>query len=497
MSLYRKIYMMPLLGLTAGSFAVLATGAASAAPADNTAITLLEHKAENSIFNFDYGPPSSPATTLLGLSADKSPPSTSLTKFVMSAPSLFNGSAGQSFAFDAAPGAFFGPQSDTTFNNYVNEGLLYRLGYRTRVGVAAMNGDAGKSVHSRLALGLSASLLDSADPLVTGTKDANGNRLLLGCLNALNGKVHTVWTSRDTITPDDGPVGVRKWAYERAWDDIKGDNPTAADYERARTRLAPYLPVAASVKLLTDSEFRAAVKKEVDLIDSNSGTAAEQNRLDAAQNVADDKAVTESGLGRMINNCAIAASRAARFSPDLDVGFGTLWRGTPGRLGDLKDGGQVAWLAYKYPFGVKFPQPDSDGIYAEGVDARVPKQAWMVVSSVRYARGEYLTTGDKATPEMRADTLDAWIGLERLSDDFRLAAQYGWLDVKARNALTKPFERSGERYLLSLQHRLHEGLWLGASYGNGYGTLDSLKANTALITLSFTPPAPPAITGSK
>lgn len=556
----------------AGSTAWAAEKAGGESP-----ITILERKAKHSIFSFDYGPPTSPAMTLLGLTPDKTPPSTSLTKFVVSAPSLFSKEAGQSIAFDGAPAALFERRSESSFVNYASRGWAYRLGYRTRIGAAGLNGDDGggdasKQIRSRIAFGLSASLLDQSDPLMTGPK---GRPLLLGCLNNLTESVQAVLAPRQDFSDEELALAQKRRGYERAWDLINEETipsgDTAADraarYQKAREYLAPFLPAAvapeagaptpaqvtppptleerraaveariaalrtagavsatdtadilaeilklsekprretaapaiASGPRLTDREVYAKVKREIAYLVSGEGIAAEQARFNAAQNELDDQALAKVNLDKHIANCAIAASRQARFSPDLDVGAGTLWRGKPGKIDDLHDGGQVVWAAYKHPFGVRFPQPDADGVYDKNVDAQVPTSAWMVAGSVRYGRGEYLATGDTAFPEMRADTLDAWVGLERLSESFRFAARYGWVDVDARTAAAKPFEKNGERYLLSAQMRLGDrdsGFWLGASYGNGYGTVDTLKSTTALITLSFTPPAPAGIANAK
>jgi hypothetical protein len=96
---------------------------------------------------------------------------------------------------------------------------------------------------------------------------------------------------------------------------------------------------------------------------------------------------------------------------------------------------------------------------------------------------------------VKARTYNVWAGVERISPDRRFAAQYGWVKVDALRAGQEPFSNTGERYLVSAQFRLGDdksGSWLGLSYGNAYGTIESRKSTTALITYSFSPPAAPA-----
>jgi len=193
-----------------------------------------------------------------------------------------------------------------------------------------------------------------------------------------------------------------------------------------------------------------------------------------------------------VQRCNESAARMARFAPDLDVGLGVLAQGAPGKLKDLKADGKVFWLAYKHPLGT----PVFEDEYGAATLSPLPSSAWLIALAARASWDERLVTKDKTTPEFRADTLNAWIGLERLTPGYRLTAQYGWLKVRASDAIGKPFEKSGERYLVGGQFRLREDspLWLGLTYGNGYGTVGELKANTALVTLSYSSPGPPDIT---
>lgn len=540
---------------------------------DKTGSTILYQVApKTSVFNFDYGPPQSPAMKLLGLSSESTPPSTSLTKFVLSTPSLFSGDAGQAIALDFAAEALLARRQDqTSFNRYVepNE-RFFRLAYRTRFNVAAMNGDAAggdaaKTVRSRVGWGFSASLLDSADPLVTpGTK---GHSLLMTCLAELTPTVNAAMAPTNQISDAYLAVAKRRHAFERAFDDVANGN-----FDKARDRVAPYLPGALpedapiatapqvrdaakpasaddwykgyvtlakskgefndsvdvlaqamrdlmkkqegapekatlravkgptpSVARLTDAELEVAIGAEAAKINQGQSSASEITALNAANDKALGEAFKSAGVDAGIDRCSTLASRTARYSADLDVGLGYLWRGEPGELKDLKPGGTVLWAAYKWPLGSPhFPNKKDTDRHGALLDPTMPLSAWMMSVSGRYGRSEYAPTKDKTVTEFKADIFDAWVGLEHLSETTRFAAQYGWYELDARNPVGKPFEKSGERYLATAQFRvpgLGDGTWLSLSYGNAYGSVDELDDHRALVTLVYSPPPALGITG--
>src|SRR4051794_7789609 len=80
--------------------------------------TVYEQAAQTSVFSFDYGPPASPALTLMGLSPDKISLSTTLKPFVLSLPSLFDGSGNQVAGIDLAPLSLFRRPANQTFGIY-------------------------------------------------------------------------------------------------------------------------------------------------------------------------------------------------------------------------------------------------------------------------------------------------------------------------------------------------------------------------------------------
>lgn len=552
---------------------------------------LYEVKDAGGVFKFDYGVPTSPALTLMGLTADTTPPSTSLTELIVSLPTLY-GQAGQSIAIDIPAARLFEGRRHSTFDSYTGgdtgrfSSKLYRIGYRTRLGLAALNGndgggDASKQVRSRLALGLSTSLFDSSDPLMV--RGGDGKLLLRTCLApaaALAGPILTVgarsisdagrdvqdkrnriddildaYTGKPVLTAEDRQdallILAGAWkppAAPKGGKATENDAPIATQpsVKKAATEGDDGVEIAALLKALKVEGMDPRQARLLDLI------VARQERLDASLRdggaarppaarepgaapaaapapatapattpsdaeiirglhelypkvlaelelghdkgtPAIDKALADAGVTASVTRCNESATRLARFARDLDIGFGALAQGKPGQLENLDPDGKVLWVAFKQPIG----KPRYQDGFGETSLSPLPVSAFMVALAARASWDERLATKDKATPEFRADTWNAWVGLEWLAPRHRLTAQYGWLDVKATDPVGQPFEKSGERYLVGGQFKIpgERTLWLGLSYGNGYGTIGELKANTALVTLNYGPPTPPNITG--
>lgn len=528
---------------------------------------LYQVKDTNGIFKFDYGPPTSPAMSLLGLSGDTTPPSTSLTEIVVALPGLYGGDAGQSLAFDVPAARLFQKRSRSSYDSYLKGSAFYRIGYRTRIGFAALNGndgggDASKQIASRLAFGLSTSLLNSADPLLV--RNEMGLRLLDACLEPLAVIAQPILDAGvDKVAVDTNEVGQklnRARTLLRVYGSDNGklkDTYTTAQRDAARVLLglsppppaveerpnriqrerkpdpalekigrllasakskpnadpdliqalelmleemsaerdagrpppepapAPPVLVAAGPEPTDENLFERLKRLETKL-------AAELDQGHARGGASIDEQLTAAGVTAGVTRCNESATRIARFSRDLDVGFGMLAQGAPGKLKDLHANGQVAWLAFKTPIG----KPHfSQGLTQDDPLSPLPDRAILLAAAGRFGFDERLATENKTTPEFRADTINAWVGIEWLTPSYRLTGQYGWLEVDARDPIGKPFEKSGERYLVGAQIRLKKDspLWLGLQYGNGYGTVGELKANTALVTLSYSAPAPPDI----
>lgn len=450
------------------------------------------------IFQYDFGPPKSPAMTLLGLDADAAPPSTSLKAFVVSASNLFNG-GGQSAAIDIAPAALFG--AGTNFDDHAADGnYLYRLVRRTRFGVAALNGsNNAEPVQSGVSVGVSVSLLDNSDPLRAnfGPGASGAPERLKQCIlpplssltallqsaefvkaaiaanpsissaNAASAKIQAAAakpgaTLQDRILAYNEAValifGVNSVGASNNPNNIGilGPNASPADVDAANKIIAPVI----------DAAIRGPLVQQAAQFDKRNDVRA---------------------LNTQIEACASRASRLASFAADLDIGIGTFWRGKPGEIADLKNGGGALWAAFQLPLS---------NIQTQAATGKIGS-VWMLGLSGRYGWQETIATGDKAVPDIRADTLNGWVGIERRSDSLLLSARYGYQEVRANDPIGKFYDRSGDRFLVQGQIRLGNDspLWLGITYGNAGGTVDTYNAKRLLVNLAFSPPKPQNITG--
>jgi hypothetical protein len=470
--------------------ALLVSGVAAAqepAPAGElSSVTMLrEVSGATGLFSFDYGPPKSPAMTLLGLDADASPPSTSLKAFVVAASNL-GGAGGQSATLDIAPAALF--DRIENFDRYIaDDNYMYRLARRSRIGVAVINGSKGEdAVQSGVALGFSASLLDNSDPLraqwLAGAKresfaqciDRPRASLASAGVEELDGRLATRSPAQDVLIRSQ-----RSLAGAYRPDADRATKFAAIKAALAQMRTSPGLQVPNDPPAAIDDAELAVLLAEL---------TAQLDGLIATYNAATSKSFETNPAivtaQRQIDACQLRASRAASFATDLDVGIGWVWRGKPGELAGFKSNGGAAWVAFHHPIMTETRQ--NGDITA----------AWLVGASGRFGWKDTVATGDTAAPNFRANTLDGWFGIERRSDALILAVRYGYYQARATEALDRPFNRSGDRFQAQGQFRLgnESPLWLGVTYGNAAGTIDGFNAKQLLVTLAFSPAKPYNIT---
>jgi len=210
--------------------------------------------------------------------------------------------------------------------------------------------------------------------------------------------------------------------------------------------------------------------------------------LEDDRHALDKEAFTKSGLTKAINHCGERANRWAQSGADLDVGLGLLWSGDAGAFEGFGGPSLTAWLSAKVPLRHQQPQNTSDLDEKKGLF-----EQWLVGGSLRWAEEELVATEDEMVPQAEAQTLDAWVGLERVSENFLLSAQYGYLEVETTNSALRAFDRSGSRYLVSTSYRVSDarnGFWVNVSYGSADGTIDSLNDSQILVSLRFGPAKP-------
>jgi hypothetical protein len=469
-----------LFAVQTAAHAQTAAPAQAAAPASNTPTpTVLIQESANSkdVFSFDYAVPSSPALSLLGLDASKVSQSNSLRPFVLSLPSVLGGEDGQAIAIDASTGWMFDP-GERTFTAYADGSEWYRRLRRTRMGLAVYEGvedaaNPSKNIGSRLAVGFSTSWLDDSDPLMARLPGSTSRESAWTlCLDAAGPAVQRALEAplpgtlpeaeADRLLAERERVLARKRAAERELQTAQSLGDTAR-IERLSAEIAQ-----AETQLVTIA-------------------AIFSGQTEAAQ-TALRESYGRSEASSQVGRCAARADRAARLSRDFDIGVGAIMRGEPGQISDFDSAGSAIWLSYRHPFGVD----------AADMDTTKPGSWWMVGGALRAGFEEYVSTGNNATPEIQADTLDAWIGFEQMTDSRRLSLQLGYQE-REPTADFPTFERDRTRYLVSWAQRLGDresSIWLNVSYGhaNGNGAFEDDEA--LLVSLLYAPPAARRIFGA-
>jgi hypothetical protein len=416
----RRTLIATLIGAcAAAALAATAHAQAPIAPADATGAAK-EYESytppkDANVFKFDYGVPSSPALTLLGIDEKKVTQSNSLKPFVVDVlPGLLSGNnSDQAVSLDFAPAHYLLPASQQRFSEYASG--LRSLLFRTRVSGAAYGGvddaDATKDKRSRLALGLSASLLNTSDPLLAPLPGDHGSAFIK-CLD-----------TSDAIV------------------------------EAALLQIAQ-LPT----------------------------TSTEADRLKIWNAPA-------TGAGEVLGSCKSVSDMAARLGADLDLGLGAVWEGDPGKMKHLDDRVMVAWASYRTTLGIDGPGAGSDWkamkTWADEID-----QWFMVGGSLRAGWDETLTTGNVAEPQIKADRLAAWVGLERYTKNSRMSAEVGRERIHPSASADDAFKGSRTRWLVSWDQQVSVfGLWLTLSYGEAEGNGFLKGDKTTRIGFKFAEPA--------
>jgi len=484
----------------------------AAAYADDTAtpdqaqkIDILNQAAANSTrFSFDYGIPESPALMLAGLAGDKIKPATSLKPFVLSLPSLIDGTGAGTAALDASPLWLFNTNS-AAFDYTGPDHYLDRVLSRTRIGAAVFRGDDGggdatKAKPSRLAFSVSLGLSDGSDPLTAGSQTG----LLVGDGGA---KDQTAWnkclTNSQVTLGAYVPGSPMHKIIETAEGNLDGQLPDKAmnDPGRMQTMRDTVQQVEADYYMRQGMSGSQAVQQV-----NQRATAYPDTAEQWKKRIADDIGLLETERGKYydqnaadahakarlaaLTGCKKSASAAAEHGFDLQFGAGVVWSGTPGKIGGFSHANAALWLAARQPLD----QVKGDDCTAK--DARSPAtmllSCWTIGGSGRFSFGEIDATGNVTTPEFEADVAEGWIGLERLSASSKIGGYFGYIDQRAVKSADSAFSRHGMRWLVSgavSLDRLMEGVWLVGSYGAAEGSVTTLDDKVVMLTLTFAPPA--------
>src|SRR5579863_4279818 len=178
--------------LAAWLFACALPGTALAGPDSDpkkSAAQLIDEEAKStSIFSFNYGPPAATSIDLLGLDTSKITPASTLGPFVLSIPSVIDGSGGQYAGIDLSPAWVLKSHKISAYpdrSEYLRSELL-----RLRLDFGLTNGadstDASKQKPSAIAFGISLPLLQSNNPLLVrwNPSDQQAGSYFQACLNA-------------------------------------------------------------------------------------------------------------------------------------------------------------------------------------------------------------------------------------------------------------------------------------------------------------------------
>lgn len=432
--------------------------------------------AEEGLFSFDWGVPASPSLKLLGQGEDKVPVANSLKALAVQLPGLVgNSKSGESFGLDVSPAWLIGDASTRTYNGYLESGPAYRILYRTRIGVAGYEGiddaDPKKSKRSRVSFGLSTSLLDDSDPLVARLPGQRQS----AWQSCLDSRSAIVQAELDKVS--EGDAGKRK-ALEDEQIALIGEREASKTKITDLARQIANDPDNALLldRLTLESSNLSRIQNRSKAIDGELRALTDQANTNLEKRFAKTDAI------KVLPDCAKRANFAARYGQSLSIGVGGLWDGDPGQFDNLEDGGWVVWASYRRPLQFSIGADDGD---------LVPQSYWMWGGSVRAGFGEMVKTGVTAMPQAKADTVDAWLGVERLTETSRLSIQGGWQWREVDGGLVG-YDRERWRYFVSYSTRLGEetsGVWLRLGYGHVEdGETDD---ESILVSLVYAPPAAP------
>jgi hypothetical protein len=488
--------------------AVAALAFACAAHAQTTTtndqIDILNTPAGNAkLFAFDYGVPTSPAIELAGLGGDKINTSTALKPFVLQLPGLLNGTT-DTVALDFSPAALYQASSSVS-KDYWSESNLYigRVLNRARVGVVLYRGDNGggdqsKVKPSRIAAGLSVSLFSSSDPALTSTDgwwSSKVENTVWGSCLGTEDNLAILRVSRNPTAPVDGTITHLLFVANR--------KPNVTDFSSVeRSQLDNVEDNLDATVSPTDRAAREAERERRPL-------AADRLHYDrsllSSSNDFGHDAAGDTKAAAVITDCTKRASAAAEHAADLQFGAGAVMSGKPGAFSDFDDTAAALWASLRLPLRpIPSAALDPNKLYDYCTDTYRPKfsemliSCWMIGGSGRASFGEMVQTGDAALSVFKANVLEGWFGLERVSTASKIGGYVGFIDQSAVHASENAYNKRGWRYYLSAAIPLSgipgfdgalEGTWLEASYGAAHGSVTTLDDKVAMLTISFAPPS--------
>ncbi len=474
-------------------------GASAVVDQLNKEFASLNHQAaDSSVFTFDYDVPASPALALLGLTDDKITQSNSLKPFVLALPGVISGQdSSKAIAVEISP-LIFASRRGRSFGDYAGTGdavfadlrddepspaprvdlftqALERAHLSAGLYAGVADPDPAKQVRSRVAVGISTSLLSSSDPALA--------RLPGGAHSAFRECLYTGWKTISDNLEQQTMSGLA--ALDQAY------YAFSPKILRVKTRLA-------QASAAGDRAEADAAAQELAQLQAGQA-AAEKVSVDAhtrSQQSAHDS-FAKSDAAKVVPACKSVADVVARTGPDFSIGAGAVWQGTPGKVSQLTDEASVIWASFRYPLWRPEPMVASDWrameTWADNLDS------WMMIGfSGRAGWHEFIPTGVAATPLVRVNRYTGWVGLEWNRPDARLTAQIGREKIEANDPSGAAFSGARTRYLVAGDYKLgNTGLWVNLSYGKADG-VGQLKSDAVTkLTFSYSTPPPASVLEEK
>ena len=528
--LARSALVALVLGISAGTASGATGDSANTSSSFSAPIENVTPSNKNS-FSFDYGVPTSPALALVSTSSDKSVTSTASKPYTFTLPANWGGAASNdSFAADVAPvwlwGSKINVSDGNSYGSYVNASTGEQVLHRLRLGAAYYPGTNGgsdptKAMPGRAGFSLSVSLLNGSDPALA--HDPNSSAVASSSDLSASDKQHlTAW--HDCFYLPDNLK--EENAYDNDWEKTQlaaspldsiaeqirrafgsGNAAPAADAQIKNTNELPTIAAllsecskagcgqfdtsSASAPFLKGETLNQTNLKQLYGIVTKLSAAAAKKQKNLLQTYA---------ISDMETACANYANDVAAHNPALDFGTGVLWRTNPNSTGNVIPAGEAIWSGWRLPLDLFIPLPQT------GSNANKALIHYLYAGgSVRAGWSEYVATGNKTTPEIKADTINAWVGLDYYSSISKFSVQGGYLDVKADNSAQTSFSKSGTRWLFSGSVKLvdivngtfftgtetsnsNSPYWVTFSYGHSLGTVTTLSDKIFTLSLTFSPP---------
>lgn len=461
-----------------------------------------EETGNQDLFKFSADIPESPALALSGIDTSKLTTVNELREAAFYLPNLLGDAENFSLGLDISPWllSLRGMDSKISLEDYENLSRFARGLRRTKASAVIQQGqqndDPQKAIGSLLSIGFSTSLLDRSDPLLF--KSGGQGELHTACNARLSDAAEVEarkpsYAVELTGTVDAlGSVRRRIMGHFKKNEENSGTGTAAYKAEAAELRVSLFSARENILNHVAKIESKKDVPPFPKIADEKRGTMEEARiLLDYESELFKFITEHETGIGldrnfskptvKAYNECQKAIKQNLRFAPAIDVGAAVIWKGDPGKLSNFDDAGGALWLSTRKAVWPSCAR-DQSQICADD-------QSYIIAGgNLRYGMDETVMTGDDAIKEGKADTWQAWMGLEYNSTSFKAAAMYGYGETDFKDQTVEAFSNDGERWLVSTDFKMTKSMWLALSYGEAAGSIDALEGEKFLVTIKYSEP---------